>query len=308
MPPNLRITPANVNPAATLTGRFDNLQGSRSIRTNNGSSYYHAAQLSAARRFSSGLVFNASYTWSKLIDYNSDVFQVNNTLPGSAVPNIFGGLRQEKAVSLYDRTQRAVFTYVYELPFFRSQQGLLGRALGGFQVSGVSTFESGVPFTVLNGQDADGIGGNNDRPDYNPLGQKYVRAVPSSTSPTGYINPDNGNAPINPANAMFIGIPANSGRTGNLGRNTIRTPGIENTDANVQKTVRIAERVSLQFRAEFYNVFNHPQYGNASVSPFGFGGGTLQGSVFGSTAGRFLNQYYLDNSARVIRYQLKITF
>jgi len=308
VPVNLRITPANLNPAAFLTGRLDNLQGARNIRTNNGSSYYHAAQLQATRRFSSGLVFNASYTWSKLIDYNSDVFQVNNTLAASAIPTIFGGLKQEKAVSLYDRTQRAVISYVYELPFFKTQQGLLGRAFGGIQIAGVSTFESGVPFTVLNGQDADGIGGNNDRPDYNPLGQKYVRAVPSATSPTGYINPENSNLPINPATAMFIGVPAGSGRTGNLGRNTIRTPGINNTDANAQKTIRIADRVSIQLRAEMYNVFNHPQYGNASVSPFGFGGGTLQGSVFGSTAGRFLNQYFLDNSARIIRYQLKLTF
>lgn len=308
VPVNLRITPANLNPAAFLTGRLDNLQGARNIRTNNGSSYYHAAQLQATRRFSSGLVFNASYTWSKLIDYNSDVFQVNNTLAASAIPTIFGGLKQEKAVSLYDRTQRAVISYVYELPFFKTQQGLLGRAFGGIQIAGVSTFESGVPFTVLNGQDADGIGGNNDRPDYNPLGQKYVRAVPSATSPTGYINPENSNLPIDPATAMFIGVPAGSGRTGNLGRNTIRTPGINNTDANAQKTIRIADRVSIQLRAEMYNVFNHPQYGNASVSPFGFGGGTLQGSVFGSTAGRFLNQYFLDNSARIIRYQLKLTF
>ena len=308
VPVNLRITPANLNPAAFLTGRLDNLQGARNIRTNNGSSYYHAAQLQATRRFSSGLVFNASYTWSKLIDYNSDVFQVNNTLAASAIPTIFGGLKQEKAVSLYDRTQRAVISYVYELPFFKTQQGLLGRAFGGIQIAGVSTFESGVPFTVLNGQDADGIGGNNDRPDYNPLGQKYVRSVPSATSPTGYINPENSNLPINPATAMFIGVPAGSGRTGNLGRNTIRTPGINNTDANAQKTIRIADRVSIQLRAEMYNVFNHPQYGNASVSPFGFGGGTLQGSVFGSTAGRFLNQYFLDNSARIIRYQLKLTF
>ena len=308
VPVNLRITPANLNPAAFLTGRLDNLQGARNIRTNNGSSYYHAAQLQATRRFSSGLVFNASYTWSKLIDYNSDVFQVNNTLAASAIPTIFGGLKQEKAVSLYDRTQRAVISYVYELPFFKTQQGLLGRAFGGIQIAGVSTFESGVPFTVLNGQDADGIGGNNDRPDYNPLGQKYVRAVPSATSPTGYINPENSNLPIDPATAMFIGVPAGSGRTGNLGRNTIRTPGINNTDANAQKTIRIADRVSIQLRAEMYNVFNHPQYGSASVSPFGFGGGTLQGSVFGSTAGRFLNQYFLDNSARIIRYQLKLTF
>ncbi len=291
VPLALRITPANA-PASALTGRYDNLQGSRVIRTNNGSSTYHALQTSVSRRFSSGFVFNSSYTWSKLIDYNSDVFTTNNTPATSVIPTIFGGLRQEKGLSLYHRGQRAVFTYVYELPFYRQQKGLLGRALGGFQISGVTTLESGVPFTVLNGVDPDGISSDqgNDRPDDNPFGQKGVRAVPNASSPTGYVNPDNGNAPIDPKTAQFIGLAANSGRTGNLGRNTQFTPGLNSTDANVQKTIHLTERLGLQFRAEMYNVFNHHQYGTGSVSPFSPGGGTLAGNVFSSPAGRFLNQ------------------
>ena len=292
-----------------MTGRYDNLQGSRLIRTNNGSSTYHALQTSVNRRFSSGFVFNGSYTWSKLIDYNSDVFTTNNTPATSVIPTIFGGLQQEKGLSLYHRGQRAVFTYVYELPFYREQKGLLGRALGGFQISGVTTLESGVPFTVLNGVDPDGIERSRKRPPRRqPLRPKGVRAVPSTTSPTGYINPDNNNAPIDPETAQFIGLAANSGRTGNLGRNTQFTPGLNSTDANLQKTVHITERVGLQFRAELYNVFNHPQYGTSSVSPFSPGGGTLAGNVFSSPAGRFLSKYYLDAGGRVIRYQLKLTF
>jgi hypothetical protein len=86
----------------------------------------------------------------------------------------------------------------------RSQRGFLGRLLGGYEVSGVTTFESGVPLTVVNGQDADSIGGNLDRPDYNPAGQKNVRAVPALATATVnpctvavgavyYTNPDAGN-------------------------------------------------------------------------------------------------------------------
>jgi len=310
VPAALRITPANVKPGYTLTNRLDNLQGSRLIRTNNGSSYYHAAQVSANRRFSSGLVFNASYTWSKLIDYNSDVFITNNTNPTSAIPTIFGGLKREKGLSLYHRAHRAVFTYVYELPFYRNQQGFLGRVLGGIQISGITTLESGVPYTVINGQDSDGIGTNltNDRPDFNPFGQKNVRAVPNTSSPTNYVNPDANNAPIDPNTAQFIGLPSNAGRTGNLGRNTSFTPGLNSTDANAQKTVRLTERFGLQFRTEFYNIFNHPQYGTGSVSPFSPGGGTLLGNVISTPSGQFLNKYLLDNGGRVIRYQLKLTF
>ena len=310
VPAALRITPANVNPSAVLTTRLDTLQGSRVIRTNNGSSYYHAAQVNVTRRFSSGITFNGAYTWSKLIDYNSDIFTANNTSATSVIPTIFGGLKQEKGLSLYHRAHRAVFTYVYELPFFRTQQGFLGRTLGGFQVSGITTLESGVPFTVVNGVDPDGFSSDqaNDRPDFNPFGQKNVRAIPSNSSPTGYINPDANGAPIDPKTAQFIALPANAGRTGNLGRNTSFTPGLNGTDATAQKTVVLTERVGLQFRAEFYNVFNHPQYGTGSVSPFSPGGGTLGGNVTSTLSGRFLNKYLLDAGGRVIRYQLKLTF
>jgi hypothetical protein len=68
---------------------------------------------------------------------------------------------------------------------------------GGWQIAGITTYESGVPYTVVNGQDSDGLEGI-DRPNFNPSGRPGVRAVPSPTSPTGYINPDAGNAPSIP--------------------------------------------------------------------------------------------------------------
>jgi hypothetical protein len=188
--------------------------------------------------------------------------------------------------------------------------------LGGWETSGIYTYESGVPYTVTNGLDADGIGGNFDRPDLNPSGQAGVRAVPSTTSPTGYVNPDNNGQPIDPRTAEFIVLPTGSGRTGNLGRNTERTPPTDNLNANVLKTFRLTERFRLEFRTEFYNILNHPQYGQVSVSPFGPGtspfsagtAGTLQANANTSTAGRFLNPTFLDGGGRVIRYQLKIVF
>src|SRR4030095_1280374 len=103
----------------------------------------------------------------------------------ASFPSIFGGQALERAVSFFDRTHRFSVTYVYELPCMREQNGFLGQLLGGFQRSGVTTFESGVPLTVVNGQDADGIGGNLDRPDFNPGGQEGVRDIPNAESPTG---------------------------------------------------------------------------------------------------------------------------
>ena len=204
------------------------------IRTNGGSSSYHSAQLLVTRRFVNGFSLTGAYTWSKLIDNASEVFGVADTnLPQqSSFPSIFGGQAIERAVSLFDRPHRFSLTYVYAIPFMKEQRGFVGHLLGGFEISGVTTFESGVPLTVINGQDADSIGGNLDRPDFNPNGQTGVRAVPAlataTVNPCGvavgsvfYTNPDAGSACINPASAQYIGILAGTGRRGNLGRNTL---------------------------------------------------------------------------------------
>jgi TonB-dependent receptor-like protein len=316
VPENLRITPAGVTictlgaAGCRLTGRFDNLQGSRNIRSNSGSSIYHAGQVSVQQRITNGLAITGSYTYSKLIDNGSELFASgglsNSSLP--IIPHFFGGERNERAVSLFDRTHRAVFTYVYDLPFMREQRGALGRIVGGWQLSGVTTFETGVPFTVTNGLDSNGFVGNNDRPDFNPNGQEGVRAVPSTSSPTGYINPDAGNAPIDPSTARYIGLAEGSGRTGTLGRNTERTKGINNFDFTVQKEVRVREGLGLQFRTEFFNIFNHPQYGTGSISPFSPAGSGPAANVSTSSAGQFLQPQFGDGGGRVIRYLLKLTF
>ncbi len=333
-------------PAGTLcplSGRLDNLQAGRTVRTNGGSSSYHSGQLEVKRRFADNLTVTGAYTYSKLISNADEVFNsVGNGIANSATfqtPQIFGGDRLDRAVSLFDRTHRASFTYVYELPFFREQRGALGHLLGGFQISGVTTFESGVPFTISNGVDADGINGSGgDRPNLNPNGQVGVRAVPvvapatlanGSPNPnfgriTGYINPDAGGAPIDPNTAQFIanptfiaGNPFESGipRVGSLGRNTQRSPGTNNFNVNILKRIRVSESARIEFRSEFYNIFNHPQFGQGSVSPFS-PPGNPQGANFiaanttGSTGGLFLrpNTALSDGGGRVIRYQLKLIF
>ena len=325
-----RITPAAFTGSRTCTpntagcfisGRLDNLQGSRLIRTNGGSSSYHSAQLLVTRRFVNGFSLTGAYTWSKLIDNASEVFTVADTnLPQQAsFPSIFGGQALERAVSFFDRPHRFSLTYVYALPFMRDQRGFVGHVLGGFEISGVTTFESGVPLTVVNGQDADSIGGNLDRPDFNPDGQTGVRAVPAvataSANPCGvtvgstfYTNPDAGNACINPLTAQYIGLLAGTGRRGSLGRNTLRTRGQNNWNLNILKRIVIGEAKSLELRAEFYNVFNHPQYGTGSVSPFSPGSTGVPANVFTSAAGQFLHPEFSDGGGRVIRYQLKFSF
>jgi hypothetical protein len=336
--PNLPANYPNCTPAANVTaaqatsqfpagvlcplsGRLDNLQGSRLIRTNGGSSIYHSGQFNLTRRFVNGLAVTGAYTWSKLIDNASEVFGLGevNSPQQASFPAILGGERLERAVSFFDRTHRASITYVYTIPFMRNQHGFLGRLLGGFEVSGVTTFESGVPLTVVNGQDADATGGNLDRPEFNPAGQEGVRAVPAIATATVnpcavavgaiyYQNPDAGNACINPLTAQYIGILAGTGRRGSLGRNTLRTPGTNNWNVNIIKRINLTETKKLEFRTEFYNIFNHPQYGQGSVSPFSPGNQGIAANVFTSAAGQFLQPQFADGGGRVIRYQLKFMF
>ena len=323
VPPALRVTPAGYT--GRTTGRLDNLQGARTVRGNSGLSNYHSGQFLVQRRFAQNLTFTGSYTWSKLIDNGSEVFATAIIAGGSSnplIPFILGGLRNERAVSLFDRPHRAAITYVYALPFFKDQRGFVGHLLGGFEVSGVTTFESGVPYTVTNGVDADLIGGAfPDRPDFNPSGQRGVRAVPAVATATAnpcsvavgatyYTNPDAGGACIDPANAQFIGLLPGSGRVGNLGRNTERTPGTNNWNLNILKRTQLTEITSLEFRTEFFNIFNHPQYLQGSVSPFSPGGGFLQQEVFNAAPGEFINpnSSTTDGGGRVIRYQVKFIF
>ena len=237
-----------------------------------------------------------------------------------AVPGLFGGERNDRGLSLFDRTHIAAFTWVYELPFQREQRGFLGRIAGGWQISGVTRIESGVHFTVLNGFDADGIGDNNDRPTFNPNGPKGVRAMPvvdATGRITGYTNPDANNAPIDPATARYIinpvytaGLANSVPRVGSLGRNTERSPRTHNWDMNILKRTQIRENKTLEFRAELFNAFNHPQYTQGSISPFSPAGGFIGNNAGTEVAGRFLNPNTAlsDGGGRVVRFFVRFVF
>jgi hypothetical protein len=174
---------------------------------------------------------------------------------------------------------------------------------------------------VVNGQDADSIGGNLDRPDVNPEIHNILRAVPAvataasnpcavTVGATYYTNPDAANACINPATARYVGILAGSGRTGSLGRNTERLPRTTVFDLSITKRIRLTENTRIEFRTETFNFFNHPTPLLANPSPFTPGAGSIAASVFNSVATRFLDPRAVgtDSGGRLIRYQLKLVF
>jgi len=325
VPTSLRITPVSTVPipANRLTGRLDNLQGPRENRTNGGSSSYHALQMAVNRRLGRGLLFGASYTWSKTIDNGSEIFSQAgvNFVRALGVPPMFGGLQLDRGLSLFHRSHRLVFNYVYEIPVFKNQQGALGRVLGGWQLSGVTTFESGVPVSVTNGLDADGVGGGAaDRPDINFSVKAPIRAIVDATSPTGYVNPDVVDAtsatgfrrvPIDPKDARYIQRPQFAGTTplrpGYASRGTDFLPGINNWNFALSKTIRLTERFNLQFRADTFNILNHPQYGTPSVSAFSPAQTGIQGAIT-AAVGRFLQPQFADGGGRVMRYEMRLRF
>jgi outer membrane receptor protein involved in Fe transport len=157
----------DVNPRQLNGQRLYPDFGIRQIRTSQGNSSYHAMQWRVDRRFARGFEMNASYTWSRNMDSTSDgVAAVNLQSPGSnkpSVPPAQGGLKLDHGPSDYDRTHRLTILYVWDVP--GPATGFGRYALGGWSIAGITSFQSGAPFTVANGFDRNNDGISNDRPD-----------------------------------------------------------------------------------------------------------------------------------------------
>jgi len=219
-------------------------------------STYHALQTSLKKRFSHGLSFLASYTFSKTLD---DVSSFNIT--GSASQSVAGendlaqdpfDLAAEHGRSMFDARNRFVLSYQWQVPFWRHPQGWYQHALGDWQLNGITTFMSGTPFTVYDDNDVDLQGS---APEISGF---------SSNRPNLVGNPNNG--PRTPAEwfntAAFQALnpTTEAGQFGNEGRNVVQGPGLQNWDFSAFKMFPITEAKSLQFRAEFFNVFNHANF------------------------------------------------
>jgi hypothetical protein len=191
---------------------------------------YNALTLRVSRRVTSGLVFDANWTWSHSIDDASDP---GATLNEANVPQDVYNMAAEKASSSFDHRQRGVLQFVYSLP---------GKKLTGWQISGDFTAQSGAPFTVNVSTDQANIGaGPAQRP--NVSGDQNL----------GPHTPDQW------LNASVFSLPALY-TFGNEPRNAAIGPGLAEFDLSMQKSFAIKERAHLIFRAEGYNLANHPNF------------------------------------------------
>ena len=272
--------------------------GQRIGRNSEGNSVYHALQWRLDRRFSRGFQVSASYTWSKNIDSTSEGVGTVNPQSSStnvtSVPDWQGGLKLDRGLSDYDRAHRLTLVYLWTVPGPRT--GLWKYALGGWSIAGITSFQTGAPFTLQNGSDRNNDAIPNDRPDIgNAAAPLNSRAVISPRCATGYQNPDTATC-VTPGDVHWIegkGLPNAS----TVGRNTLLAGGTSNFEASLSKSFPVGERRRLELRWEALNAFNHPQFTQVPDA-----------RVFGSRASRFLNRDFTDSGIRSMWVQVKVVF
>jgi hypothetical protein len=253
-------------------------------------SSYNALEASLRKRFSHGLSFLASYTWSHSID---DVSSFNIT--GSASQPVAGendlaqnpfDLAAERGRSMFDSHNRLVLSYQWVLPFLQHSNTWYGRVIGDWQLNGIFTAMSGRPFTVF------------DSNDVSLQGQAPEITGFSANRPNLIRNPNSGTR--TPQEWFNVGAfqqlqPDPLGRFevfGNEGRNVVQGPGYVNWDFSAFKNIRLTESKELQFRGELFNVLNHTNF-RLPVSD-------IESPTFG--------QIQSDVSPRVIQVALKFLF
>jgi len=244
--------------------RVDPTRGVIRLRANAGSSIYHSLQVSYDRRFSNGFTAGAHYTWSAFIDSSSDTFNPSARGEVAIAQNSFN-LRADRGRSTYDRPQRVSVNLVYELPFFRDQSSFAGRVLGGWQIATFLTFQSGSPWSPLNGVDPttalggiDGLVGSAIRPDLNTTLNVFGMSSADIVA--------HGGAALfkQLAPCTRIGTTATCApgeRFGNVGRNILRSDRLKVVDFSISKSTRFAEHQSIQLRLDIFDMTNTRNFG-----------------------------------------------
>lgn len=248
-------------------------QGAR-VDGNIGFAIYHSAQFSISHHFSKGLYFQSAYTWSKEIDnvsgsQSTDELNATQAGQGGATLFNFGALNPalNRSIGDFDRRNRLVFSYVYDLPV--PKHGIWGtQAFQGWSLSGINTYQSGLPFSVTDAFGGRAFGGGTSTGilTCSSIASAYNPGSPQSqiAQGIGYLNP-----------ACFASAPlvANIGTSstalnnslaptgfGTVPRNAFRGPFQESWDLAMAKKFKIAERHTLEFRGDFFNVLNHPVF------------------------------------------------
>jgi hypothetical protein len=213
------------------------------------SSKYNGLQAKATKRMSHGIQVQGAYTYSHAMDNASDPIIPGGGGLNRSFPRNSFDLNEEIGNSDFDVRHRGVINFIFQPNVGRGRDhlnsGFMGRLLEGWELSGIATFQTGLPYDVFTLVD-DQHTGLGDRP--------QVSNTPESWPGSNELNY------VGPRITLTDGDPATSTRS-NIGRNAFRSPGINDWNAVLQKDIAINERLKFQLRFEGYNLFNHPQLG-----------------------------------------------
>ena len=288
-----------------LDPRFDEVGFQDSVAT----SIYHSGQIQLTKDLGrEGLQFRASYTYSRSIDTASDFTPEQQANDQGFAQNGYN-LGSERGPSNFDIPHRVVATLIWQLPFYKSQSGLIGHALGGWAFQSIQMWQSGVPATVLAGTrygiadvnlDGDsvlGVGIDNTRANCTPGGAGFSLGHPSSIPPPAQRGINGA-----PNSSNFLYTQPLLGNGGTCGRNTLRLNSLPSVDWALFKTTQIAEKGpfgsgpwNLEFRWEVYNVFNIPYL-------------TFQGNNWRDISSPGFDVYNAAGAVRKMQFALKLNW
>jgi hypothetical protein len=240
-----------------------------------GNSSYNALQVDVDRRLSRGFEMRANYTFAKSLDVNSALTGAQSNNQPQMVMNR-NDLRRDWGPSALDVTHQASLSGTWQIP-------LRGRIGGGWELNGIATLLSGFPFTPQLGSNRSGDGDtrNPDRPSYNPGFSGPV----VTGNPAQWFNP-----------AAFI-VPA-AGSWGDVGRGVLTGPGLATLDTSLFRNFKVREGTTLEFRAEFFNILNHTNFGTPNATVF-------SGTAVSPSAGLITST---ATTSRQIQFGLKLMF
>jgi hypothetical protein len=235
--------------ASAILDQIRPYRGYRSINmiTPQFNSNYHSLQISALQRFSGSSQVNLAYTFAKNL--------TDNQTDRVTAPQNSYNIKHDYGLASLDRRHVLSINYVYELPFFRKQNGFTGKVLGGWQASGIVTYFTGVPLSaVTSAFDAAGLG--------------LIPALVAGARPNVLCNPNVGGARTQQQwfnTTCFQANPLSTATNipnvvGNAGRGVIEGPPTTRVDFTLSKNIRFGETMRLQLRGEMFNIFNHTNF------------------------------------------------
>jgi len=287
---NFRLANGNVNPSL----------GRLTVQAPMGNSFYHGLAVNLRRRLAAGLQFQGAYTFSKAIDMGASSVNVQDSLAQTVRTSYYFDIGMAKGRSLFDIRNNFVGNMTYDLPK-SDRTGLAGALANGWQLSGVLTLADGFPFSLSD------AGNTAQRTQF--FSQDGLRP---NLIPGGNNNPILGGPDMYYDVAQFVPSTCTGstvcragdpdyrvGHFGNLGYNTLTGPGYGTLDFSILKNFNVTEASRVQFRTEFFNLTNHPNFFLPNASPF------LSNGTRDPQAGRITQT---RGSARQIQFALKYIF